>query len=417
MSADMKMPEIRFKGFNDEWEEKKIKDIVANLSGGASIAPTDYQNSGMRTIPKGAVNDTGTADLSGCKCVSIDYYERNILSKTSSGDLVTSLRDLVPSAPNMGRMVKIRAPREDFLMPQGVYKIELKNEVDENFVIAYTNSEKFRSFISREKNGSTQVHIRNGEYLNIEITKPKSKEQTAIGNYFQKLDSLINQHQQKHDKLSNIKKAMLEKMFPKQGETIPEIRFKGFSGDWEEKELGELAEIVRGASPRPIEDPKWFDRNSNVGWLRIKDVTEQDGRIHHLLQRISKLGQEKTRVLREKHLLLSIAASVGKPVVNYVETGVHDGFLIFQKPLFDLEFMYQWLKSFEPKWQQYGQPGSQVNLNSDIVKSQIVTIPSNEEQLKIGNYFQKLDTLINQHQQQITKLNNIKQACLSKMFV
>lgn len=107
---------------------------------------------------------------------------------------------------------------------------------------------------------------------------------------------------------------------------VPDIRFKGFSGEWEEKALGELAEIVRGASPRPIEDPKWFDSQSSVGWLRIRDVTEQDGRIHYLEQKISKLGQEKTRVLYEKHLLLSIAASVGKPVINYVDTGVHDGF-------------------------------------------------------------------------------------------
>ncbi|STQ46438.1 Type I restriction modification DNA specificity domain [Ewingella americana] len=197
---------------------------------------------------------------------------------------------------------------------------------------------------------------------------------------------------------------------------IPEIRFEVFSGEWEEKVLGELAEIVRGASPRPIEDPKWFDSQSSVGWLRIRDVTEQDGRIHYLEQRISKLGQEKTRVLHEKHLLLSIAASVGKPVVNYVETGVHDGFLIFKKPLFELEFMYQWLKSFEAKWQQFGQPGSQVNLNSDIVKSQVVAIPTNEEQTAIGNYFQKLDVLINQHQQKHDKLCNIKKAMLEKMF-
>lgn len=197
---------------------------------------------------------------------------------------------------------------------------------------------------------------------------------------------------------------------------VPEIHFDGFSRAWEEKTLGELAEIVRGASPRPIEDPKWFDSQSNVGWLRIRDVTEQDGRIHYLEQRISKLGQEKTRVLHDKHLLLSIAASVGKPVVNYVETGVHDGFLIFKKPLFELEFMYQWLKSFETKWQQFGQPGSQVNLNSDIVKSQTVTIPTNEEQIAIGNYFQNLDSLIAQHQKKHDKFSNIKKAMLEKMF-
>lgn len=197
---------------------------------------------------------------------------------------------------------------------------------------------------------------------------------------------------------------------------VPEIRFEVFSGEWEEKKLGELAEILRGASPRPIEDPKWFDSNSSVGWLRIRDVTEQDGRISYLEQRISKLGQEKTRVLHTKSLLLSIAASVGKPVINYVETGVHDGFLIFKKPFFELEFMYQWLKSFEEKWKQYGQPGSQVNLNSDIVKSQSVTLPTKKEQTQIGDYFQKLDTLINQHQKKHDKLCNIKKAMLEKMF-
>lgn len=197
---------------------------------------------------------------------------------------------------------------------------------------------------------------------------------------------------------------------------VPQIRFKGFSGEWDKNNLGELADIVRGASPRPIEDPKWFDKSSNVGWLRIRDVTEQDGRIHYLEQRISKLGQEKTRVLFDQNLLLSIAASVGKPVINYVETGVHDGFLIFKKPRFDLEFMYQWLKSFELEWQQYGQPGSQVNLNSDIVKSQVVFTPCEEEQTAIGNTFQKLDNLINQHQQKHDKLSNIKKAMLEKMF-
>lgn len=198
---------------------------------------------------------------------------------------------------------------------------------------------------------------------------------------------------------------------------VPDIRFYGYSVPWDAKELGELADIVRGASPRPIEDPKWFDIHSDVGWLRIRDVTEQGGRIHYLEQRISKLGQEKTRVLKEEHLLLSIAASVGKPVINYVETGVHDGFLIFKKPLFNNEYMYQWLKSFEPKWQQYGQPGSQVNLNSDIVKNHQTHLPKNtEEQTQIGNYFQKLDSLINQHQQKQNKLSNIKKAMLEKMF-
>ena len=197
---------------------------------------------------------------------------------------------------------------------------------------------------------------------------------------------------------------------------VPELRFKGFTDDWEERKLGDLANIVRGASPRPIQDPKWFDKDSDIGWLRISDVTEQNGRIHHLEQRISKLGQEKTRVLKEPHLLLSIAATVGKPLVNYVKTGVHDGFLIFLNPSFEREFMFQWLEMFRPKWQKYGQPGSQVNLNSELVRNQEVPLPSIDEQEKIGSFFQQLDNTITLHQRKLDLLKEQKKGYLQKMF-
>ncbi|GAA4080511.1 restriction endonuclease subunit S [Amphibacillus indicireducens] len=197
---------------------------------------------------------------------------------------------------------------------------------------------------------------------------------------------------------------------------IPKLRFPGFTEAWEQRRLGELADIVRGASPRPIQDPKWFDENSDVGWLRIADVTEQDGRIHHLEQRISELGQEKTRVLTDPHLLLSIAATVGKPVVNYIKTGVHDGFLIFLNPKFDREFMFQWLEMFRPMWQKYGQPGSQVNLNSDLVKNQVIMLPTEEEQKEIGGFFSQLDNLITLHQRKLKHLHDKKKSLLQKMF-
>ncbi|MCT4417527.1 restriction endonuclease subunit S [Lactococcus cremoris] len=196
----------------------------------------------------------------------------------------------------------------------------------------------------------------------------------------------------------------------------PELRFDGFTDDWELRKLGSLTTVVRGASPRPIQDPKWFDKESDIGWLRIADVTEQNGRIYHLEQHISKLGQEKTRVLTEPHLLLSIAATVGKPVVNYVKTGVHDGFLIFLNPTFEREFMFQWLEMFRPKWQKYGQPGSQVNLNSELVRNQEIVLPNYKEQQKIGSFFKQLDDTIALHQCKLDLLKEQKKGYLQKMF-
>lgn len=199
----------------------------------------------------------------------------------------------------------------------------------------------------------------------------------------------------------------------------PRRRFKEFQNAeaWEQRKIGDVADIVRGASPRPIQDPKWFDNeNSEIGWLRISDVTEQNGRIHFLEQRISKEGQEKTRVLLEPHLLLSIAATVGKPVINYVKTGVHDGFLIFLNPKFDREYMFQYMEMFRSQWQQFGQPGSQVNLNSEIVRNAEIYIPTFKEQQEIGNFFTNLDNLITLHQGKLEKLKALKKAYLTQMF-
>ncbi|MFK5237029.1 restriction endonuclease subunit S, partial [Lactococcus lactis] len=137
---------------------------------------------------------------------------------------------------------------------------------------------------------------------------------------------------------------------------------------------------------------------------------------YHLEQHISKLGQEKTRVLTEPHLLLSIAATVGKPVVNYVKTGVHDGFLIFLNPTFEREFMFQWLEMFRPKWQKYGQPGSQVNLNSELVRNQEIVLPNYKEQQKIGSFFKQLDNTITLHQRKLDLLKEQKKGYLQKMF-
>lgn len=412
MSVDNKVPEIRFKGFSRAWVKNNLGGLI-DIRSAARVHKEQWTNSGVPFFRTSDVVSIYKGQENTKVYISHETYHdlSEKIGKVTKDDI------LITGGGSIG--IPYLVPSDNPLYFKDADLLWLKNNRKFNGYFLYTFffSEPFKKHIKSISHTGTIAHYTIEQAKATPINTCYDEEQTQIGNYFQELDALINQHQKKHDKLCKFKKSMLEKMFPKQGKTMPEIRFKEFSGEWEEKELGELAEIVRGASPRPIEDPKWFDNQSSVGWLRIRDVTEQDGRIHYLEQRISKLGQEKTRVLHEKHLLLSIAASVGKPVVNYVQTGVHDGFLIFKKPLFELEFMYQWLKSFEAKWQQFGQPGSQVNLNSDIVKSQTVTIPTKEEQIAIGNYFKKLDDLINRHQQQITKLNNIKQACLSKMFV
>ncbi|NST31948.1 restriction endonuclease subunit S [Enterococcus faecalis] len=382
-SVKKKVPELRFKGFTDDWEERKFADFIDVKSG------KDYKHLNSGSIP---VYGTGGYML------SVDR----------------ALSDI--DAIGIGRKGTIDKPyllKAPFWTVDTLFYAVPKQNIDLQFSLSIFKKINWKKF-----DESTGVPSLSKTVINsVSVSVPSYEEQQKIGSFFKQLDDTIALHQHKLDLLKEQKKGYLQKMFPKNGAKVPELRFAGFADDWEERKLGSLTTVVRGASPRPIQDPKWFDKESDIGWLRIADVTEQNGRIYHLEQHISKLGQEKTRVLTEPHLLLSIAATVGKPVVNYVKTGVHDGFLIFLNPTFEREFMFQWLEMFRPKWQKYGQPGSQVNLNSELVRNQEIVLPNYKEQQKIGSFFKQLDNTITLHQRKLDLLKEQKKGFLQKMFV
>lgn len=390
------IPYIRFNKFDNEWFSKKL-DLVSKVTMGQSPDSKNYTDN-----PDDYILVQGNADMQNGRVVP-RVWTTQITKLAEKGDLILSVRAPVGDIGTTDYPV---------VLGRGVAAIR-----GNDFLFYLLSRMKQTNYWSKFSTGSTFESINSSDIKSAEICLPGQEEQSAIGSLFRTLDDLLASYKDNLTNYQFLKATMLSKMFPKAGHTVPEIRLDGFEGEWVEKCIGELADIVRGASPRPIQDPKWFDSNSEIGWLRISDVTSQNGRIHSLEQKISNLGQEKTRVLTAPHLLLSIAATVGKPVINYVKTGVHDGFLIFMNPKFDREFMFQWLEMFREKWNRYGQPGSQVNLNSDIVKNQKIFIPSIEEQCAIGSYFSILDNLINSHQEKISQLETLKKKLLKDMFI
>ena len=395
MKDEKKAPKLRFKVFTDDWEQCKLGD-VAKITMGQSPNSNNYTSN-----PKDYILVQGNADMKNGQ-VHPRVWTTEVTKTASKGDLILSVRAPVGDVGKTGY---------DVVIGRGVAAIQ-GNE----FIYQLLRQMKAAGYWTRFSTGSTFESINSFEIHNAVINLPDKHEQIEIGKLLLSFDRIITLHEEKKRQLERLKSALLQKMFAeKQG--YPVVRFKGFCDEWQGTKLGKVSKIVRGASPRPISDPKWFDNDSNVGWLRISDVTSQDGRIHHLEQHISKQGQAKTRVISEPHLLLSIAATVGKPLINYVKTGVHDGFLIFIEPHFDLEFMFQWLEMFRPQWSKYGQPGSQINLNSDLVKNQIIYLPSREEQNQIGIFFNQIDSLINLHQQKINNINSVKKSLLQKMFI
>ena len=414
----MGKPTIRFEGYTDDWEQRKLEDIIEKLTGGASIAPDDYVDAGYRTIPQGAVNSSGIADMSGCKIVSEDFFKKNISSKTSSGELVTSLRDLVSTAPNMGRIVRICGDYEDFLMPQGVYSIIVKKKISEDFLIAYSNSPEYRKIIMAEKNGSTQVHIRNGEFLNIDIPLPSYEEQMKIGKQFNYLDHLITLHQRKCEETKKLKKFMLQKMFPQKGEKVPKIRFDGFTDDWEQRKLGELAEIVGGGTPSTGMDSYW---DGDIDWYAPAEIGEQIY-LESSQRKITEEGLNKSsaKILPIGTVLFTSRAGIGKTAILLKEGCTNQGFqsIVPNKEKLDSYFIFTRSEELKEYGEKVGAGSTFVEVSGKQMANMDLMMPKTmSEQQQIGEYFQTIDHLITLHQRKCEELQNIKKFMLQNMFV
>ncbi|CCE59497.1 TPA: restriction endonuclease subunit S [Staphylococcus argenteus] len=418
-TGKMNVPELRFPGFEGEWEEKELrelrnpKDKYSYTGGpfGSDLKKSDYTTDGIQIIQ---LQNIGDGYFYNSNKVFTSNEKAEVLKSCNvfPGDIVIAkMADPIARAAivpdnNIGK----------YLMASDGIRLSVDTvHFNTKFVLECINRKSFRKKVEDNSSGSTRMRIGLSTLGSLTLKTTTLKEQQKIGQFFSKLDRQIVLEEQKLELLQQQKKGYMQKIFSQ------ELRFKDENGndypDWEEKQLGELSQIVRGASPRPIKDPKWFNKESDIGWLRISDVTNQNGKIYHLEQKLSIEGQEKTRVLVTTHLLLSIAASIGKPVMNFVKTGVHDGFLIFLKPKFNLFFMYYWLEYFKDKWSKYGQPGSQVNLNSEIVKSQTLNMPSNHEQEKVGQFFNRNEKLIELQQEKIMYIKRCKQVLLQKMFI
>jgi type I restriction enzyme S subunit len=305
--------------------------------------------------------------------------------------------------------------------------LKSNQKFDGYFLYTFFFSAPFKKHIKSISHIGTIAHYTIEQAKATPIYTCDDEEQTQIGNTFQKLDSLINQHQQKHGKLISIKKAMLERMFPKQGKTIPEIRFKGFSEEWEEKQFSNVFEkrggIRRGPFGGSIKKEMFVPVSDYV-------VYEQRNAIYDRYDTRYNISKEKYLELSNFKLtagdfIMSGAGTIGR--VSRVPNGINEG--VFNQAIIrmkideeniDSEFFLQWIRSekMQERLTESNPASAMVNLvPMSELRGWDVLIPKKHEQIAIGNYFQKLDTLINQHQQQITKLNNIKQACLNKMFV
>ena len=382
------IPAIRFKGFSDTWEQRKLGDVVDVRSG------KDYKHLSEGNIP---VYGTGGFMLSVNQALSYDE-----------------------DAIGIGRKGTIDKPyilKAPFWTVDTLFYAIPREKVDLNFAF-----DVFQNIDWKKKDESTGVPSLSKTAINeIDVLVPQYDEQQPLGQFFNRIDNLITLHQRKYDKLTNVKKSMLEKMFPQNGSNAPEIRFKGFTEAWEQRKVTEIGKIYIGLVTTMTK------HYTDEGTLLIRNSDIKDGKFEFGDNPIylEKTFAEKneTRMHQIGDVITVHTGDVGTSAVITENEAKSIGFAtIVTRPnpkIIDSNYLCSFLNTDKhKKWAVSISTGDgRTNYNLGDYFELVVPVPSIAEQKKIASYIQKLNRLITLHQRELEKLKNLKKACLEKMFV
>lgn len=390
MSETAQKPAIRFKGFTDPWEQRKLGESVLIIMGQSPDGST-YSDK-----PSDYILVQGNADLEN-GWVKPRVWTTQKTKCGSAGDLIMSVR---APAGTMGKT------RFDVVLGRGVAAIR-GNE----FIYQLLVKKDIDGYWKRLSAGSTFESLNSDTIYNAEIIAPESDEQKKIGELFELFDSLITLHQRKYEKLVDVKKALLEKMFPADGENVPQIRFRGFTDPWEQRKLGEVGSV---SMCRRI----FKEQTSESGDIPFYKIGTFGGEADAYISReLFEEYRAKYPYPKKGDILISASGSIGRTVEF---TGKNEYFqdsnIVWLNHDERLDNSFLKCFYFVIKWA--GIEGSTIKrLYNDNILNTTITLPSVPEQKKIGAYFEKLDNLITLHQRKLEKLKNIKKALLDKMFV
>ena len=424
MTEQAKVPAIRFAGFTDPWEQRKFGDCFEFLkSNTLSRAGLNGENGTARNVHYGDIlikfGDCLDDERSDLPFITDDTvlpkYAGSILRE---GDVIFADTAEDETA---GKCVELRKlPKEPTISGLHTIPARPRFPFGTGYLGHYLNSDAYHRQLLPLMQGIKVISVSKAALQDTQVRFPGLSEQSAIGAALNEIDSLITLHQRKYDKLVIFKKSMLEKMFPKDGESVPEIRFAGFTDPWEQRKLGELVVIERGGSPRPIDEYITDDTNG-LNWVKIGDAPSLGRYISKTSEKIKPEGLSKTRQVHPGDLILSNSMSFGRPYIMAIEGCIHDGWLLIRDEPKSFDPMYLCHMLGTPKMlNQYRMlaSGSTVNnLNKELVSNASILMPCKSEQKVIGQFFNHLDDLITLHQRKLELLQNIKKSLLDKMFV
>ena len=385
---------------------------IAPLRGGYAFKSESYTDSGIPIIRISNILSNGTVGD------DFAYYDEQ------NEDEIYSLKNgsalLAMSGATTGKVSILKCKNTDkYYQNQRVGYFERKQEYDYGFVSTIVRSSLFIEQLTAVLVAGAQPNVSSKDIDSFDFFFPKCKEeQEKIGKYFLSIDHLITLHQRKLEKLKIVKKAMLENCFPKNGEKVPKFRFSGFTGDWEQRKLRDVADIVGGSTPSTAISEYW---DGDIDWYAPAEITDQIF-VNSSQKKITTegLNNSSAKMLPVGTVLFTSRAGIGKTAILTKEGCTNQGFqsIIPHKDELDSYFIFSLTDELKRYGETVGAGSTFVEVSGKQMANMTISIPATMgEQRQIGTYFRNLDNLITLHQRKLEKLKIIKKSFLEKMFV
>ena len=405
------IPEVRFAGFTDAWEQRKLSELATMHAriGWQNLRTSEFLDSGDYMLITGTDFNDGAINYSTCHFVERERYEQDKHIQIKNGSI------LITKDGTLGKVAYVQGLSMPATLNAGVFNVEIRDEteVDNKYLFQYLKAPFLMDYVDKKATGGTIKHLNQNILVDFPVLLPSKAEQKAIGVYFERLDNLITLHQRKYERLKNVKKSMLEKMFPKNGSNIPEIRFAGFTDAWEQRKLSDLIieykETVDSDCTLPVLTSSKTEgvvlQEEHFGRVQNHDITG-----YNILPRNYCTYRNRSDGV---DFTFNINRCCDKGIISKF-------YPVFYGNNSDIFFISMVLNYCDEVVHEIAYTctgtGQKVLSFLDLQKMNI-RVPSYDEQKKISQYFEQLDNLITLHQRKLEKLQNIKKSMLEKMFV
>ena len=422
----MNTPKIRFKGFKDAWEQRKLGEIYGSIGNAfVGTATPYYVNQGHFYLESNNVKD-GQINHNSEIFINDEFYEKQKDKWLHAGDMV-----MVQSG-HVGHAAVIPKELDNTAAHALIMFRNAKEKIEPYFLNYEYQTDKTKKKIENITTGNTIKHILASDMQEFEVDIPKYEEQKIIAGYFRTIDHLITLHQRKCDETKQLKKFMLQKMFPKNGEKNPEIRFEGFTDDWEQRKLGDVLICLQNNtfSRADLSNEAGVAKNVHYGDVLVKfgEVLDVSKEQLPMISDERALIKYKASFLQNGDVIVADTAedsTVGKCSEiaglndEIVLSGLHT-IPYRPKEKFASGYLGYYLNSdsYHNQLIPLMQGIKVTSISKSALRNTDIIYPeSKEEQTKIGNYFQSLDNLITLHQRKCEKLKELKKYMLQNMFV